>query len=67
MRLTEAQRRKALRDGTLLVPKDISWRAADQLVKRGLALLDPFHQRWLGRLDFTPSGRRLLSEEGRDG
>lgn len=58
--LTEPQRRAVTRQGHLLVPKQISWRRAAQLEKRGLATIYPFHQRWLGRLDLTDAGRAAL-------
>jgi hypothetical protein len=52
--------------GPLLVPKQISWRRANTLVKRQWAELYPFHERWLGRLTITDAGRRAIppSKEG---
>jgi hypothetical protein len=65
MKLSEAEKRKLLKDGSLLVPKQISWRRAAQMEKLGHATIYPFHQRWLGRLDITEAGRNALSEGSR--
>ena len=65
MKLSETEKRKLLKDGSLLVPKQISWRRAAQMEKLGHATIYPFHQRWLGRLDLTELGRTALSQEER--
>ena len=46
-----------LRTGECLVPTELSWRRADQLVKASFATINPHHQRWLGKLTLTDSGR----------
>jgi len=58
-KLSEAQKR-AFRRGFLIVPREISWRRADKLVRDGLATIYPFHERWQGRLDLTRAGRSAL-------
>lgn len=59
-KMTEAER--LARDGHLLVPKQISWRRAAQLVTLGHATLYPFHERWLGKLSITDLGRAALQK-----
>ncbi|CDX26782.1 hypothetical protein MPL3356_60550 [Mesorhizobium plurifarium] len=59
--LTEAERRKILKLGHLLVPTHISWRRATQFMRLGYGAIDPFHQRWQGRLDLTEAGRAALN------
>ncbi|MBA9067481.1 hypothetical protein FHR71_001211 [Methylobacterium sp. RAS18] len=46
-----------MRTGECLVPTELSWRRADHLVKSGFATINPHHQRWLGKLTLTASGR----------
>ncbi|ACA18427.1 hypothetical protein M446_4069 [Methylobacterium sp. 4-46] len=48
------------RTGQCLVPSDLSWRRADQVVALGLGTLDPHHQRWLGLLTLTEAGRAAV-------
>jgi hypothetical protein len=52
------------RAGSLLVPKQLSWRRAAALAKAGLASIYPFHERWLGRADITEAGRDRAQTEG---
>jgi hypothetical protein len=64
MNLDQAQARKLAAQGHLLVPTQISWRHAQQFVAAGRATLYPFHERWLGRLDFAPQPQPFPSDNG---
>lgn len=52
-----------IRTGECLVPSDLSWRRAEEIVKAGFATIDS-HQPSLGTLTLTPSGRTALSIVG---
>lgn len=47
--------------GSLLIPKQISWRRAKRIQAAGAGTIYPFHERWLGRIDITPAGRAALA------
>ncbi|AWN52173.1 hypothetical protein [Methylobacterium sp. 17Sr1-1] len=49
-----------IRTGKCLVPSDLSWRRADEIVKAGFGTIDPHHPS-LGTLTLTTSGRTALS------
>lgn len=53
-----------IRTGECLVPSDLSWRRADEIVTAGFATIDPHHQPSLGRLMLTPTGHIALSTVG---
>ncbi len=52
-----------LRTGECLVPSDLSWRRADDIVKAGFGTIAPHHSS-LGTLTLTPSGRTALAVVG---
>jgi hypothetical protein len=49
-----------VRTGECLLPTDLSWRRAHQVVALGLATIDPHHQRWLGKLSLNAAGRAAI-------
>jgi len=53
-----------IRTGECLVPSDLSWRRADEIVKAGFGAIDPHHHSSLGRLALTAAGRIALSTAG---
>lgn len=57
---TKAARRLGAK-GEALVPAEISWRVASSFVRRGWGTLNPFHERWLGKITLTEAGRRALA------